>query len=268
MMSATPLISVIVPVYNVENYLSECIQSLVCQTYDNIEIILVDDGSTDKSGLICDSMAESDSRIRVIHQNNQGISAARNVGIENARGEFISFVDSDDVVSLEMIATLYRCFLSHPEVKIVSGQYRPFIDGDSIPYEDGVIESGHEIISQDRFAKYIFGRKCYVSSRLFLKEIITSCRFTVNRIDEDTLFMYDVVKYMKGVHSPMVVCQDVLYFYRQRANSITYNVNKPLFVERIHNLECLENDALTEYPSLVQRFSELKIASLCFGFHV
>ncbi len=96
------LVSVIVPVYNVEKYLEECVNSLTSQTYSNLEILLIDDGSTDGSGNICDSLAKEDARIRVFHLQNGGVSNARNFGIENAKGEYLSFVDSDDWVDLDM----------------------------------------------------------------------------------------------------------------------------------------------------------------------
>ena len=96
-MTQLPLISVIVPVYKVENYLDCCVQSIVNQTYSNLEIILIDDGSPDASGAMCDAWAEKDSRIRVIHQQNAGGGAARNAGVDAARGEIISMIDSDDV---------------------------------------------------------------------------------------------------------------------------------------------------------------------------
>ena len=102
------LISVVVPVYNVKQYLDDCMHSIVNQTYENIEIILVDDGSTDGSGELCEEWKGKDSRIRVIHQENGGLSAARNTGIEHAKGSYIAFVDSDDWVSEEYIEKLYE----------------------------------------------------------------------------------------------------------------------------------------------------------------
>ena len=97
------LISVIVPVYNVEKYLPECVESIISQTYGNLEIILVDDGSTDRSGKICDEFAEKDSRIVVIHQKNSGVSAARNRGLDVCKGDYISFVDSDDYYCTDLM---------------------------------------------------------------------------------------------------------------------------------------------------------------------
>ena len=101
------LISIIVPVYNVEDYLEDCVHSLELQTYKNIEIILVDDGSPDRSGKICDKLALKDARIKVIHKKNGGLSDARNEGLEHSNGEYIAFVDSDDIVEPNFIKVLY-----------------------------------------------------------------------------------------------------------------------------------------------------------------
>ena len=102
------LVSVIVPVYKVEKYLSKCLDSIVNQTYKNLEIILVDDGSPDNSGKICDEYAQKDSRIKVIHKENGGLSSARNAGLDIATGEYIAFADSDDSVHLDFVEKLYR----------------------------------------------------------------------------------------------------------------------------------------------------------------
>ena len=101
------LISVIVPVYNVEKYLPQCLNSIINQTYKNIEVVLVDDGSTDDSGNICEEYKKNDERIIVVHQKNSGLSAARNVGIEISTGEYITFIDSDDYISPDYIENLY-----------------------------------------------------------------------------------------------------------------------------------------------------------------
>ena len=105
------LISVIVPVYNVEKYIGKCVESIERQTYDNLEIILVDDGSTDTSGLICEELARKDKRIRVFHQDNKGLSEARNKGLEKAKGEYIGFVDADDVIYSKMYEKLYETLI-------------------------------------------------------------------------------------------------------------------------------------------------------------
>jgi glycosyltransferase involved in cell wall biosynthesis len=106
------LISVIVPVYNVERYVRQCVESLLGQTHKNIEIILINDGSSDKSGVICNELVTTDSRIRVIHQVNRGVSRARNVGVKNARGKYITFVDADDYIETDMLETLHYSLTS------------------------------------------------------------------------------------------------------------------------------------------------------------
>lgn len=107
-LASMPLVSVIVPIYKVERYLKECVDSIINQTYKNLEIILVDDGSPDKSGEIADSYAEKDGRVRVIHKENGGLSDARNVGIESAKGEYISLIDSDDYISQYFIEIMMK----------------------------------------------------------------------------------------------------------------------------------------------------------------
>lgn len=102
------MVSIIIPVYNVEQYLPECLSSILCQTYKDIEIILVNDGSTDRSGELCRAAAESDNRVVLIEQKNAGLSAARNAGLDRASGEYIMFVDSDDYVSPYMVETMLK----------------------------------------------------------------------------------------------------------------------------------------------------------------
>ena len=121
-MNEQPLISIIVPVYNTEMYLDKCVTSLINQTYRNIEIILVDDGSTDNSGKMCDSYAQKDNRIKVIHQTNAEVGAARNVGLKNVSGQYIGFVDSDDYVEHDMYEVLLKTLLQN-NVSIVSCSY-------------------------------------------------------------------------------------------------------------------------------------------------
>lgn len=127
------LISIIVPVYNVEKYLNKCIDSIINQTYKNIEIILVDDGSTDNSGKICDEYLLRDSRIKVIHKNNGGLSSARNEGINISSGEYIGFVDSDDWVEPNMYEEMYKKIL-YSNADIVDCGYWKEYENKSIKY--------------------------------------------------------------------------------------------------------------------------------------
>ena len=102
------MISIIVPVYNTEKYLDQCIQSILSQTYTDFELLLIDDGSTDSSGVICDRYAEQDSRVRVFHKPNGGVSSARNIGLDNTKGEWITFLDSDDWIAPSMLDEVYK----------------------------------------------------------------------------------------------------------------------------------------------------------------
>ena len=122
-----PVLSVIIPVYNVEKYLDECVNSIVNQSYKNLEIILVDDGSTDKSGAICDEWRDRDSRIKVIHKANAGLGYARNSGIEVAEGDFVAFVDSDDFIDKDMYQDLMSIAISEKSDIVYSGGFDKYL---------------------------------------------------------------------------------------------------------------------------------------------
>ena len=121
------LISIIIPVYKVEEYLEKCVDSVIKQTYDNLEIILVDDGSPDNCGKICDQYSKKDKRVKVIHKENGGLSDARNAGIDISRGEYISFIDSDDYVEIDYIETLYNSIIKSKISIILSHIERGFL---------------------------------------------------------------------------------------------------------------------------------------------
>ena len=117
------LVSIIIPVYKVEKYLAQCIESVLSQDYSNIEVILVDDGSPDKCGLICDEFAKKDSRITVIHKQNEGLSSARNSGIDIAKGKYISYIDSDDYISDKYISTMINEFSDNNTDLVICSYY-------------------------------------------------------------------------------------------------------------------------------------------------
>lgn len=125
-----PLITVVVPIYKVEAYLDECVQSILKQTYSNLEIILVDDGSPDRCGEMCDVYAEKDARVKVIHQKNKGLSGARNSAIDIATGEYITFVDSDDYLKEDMVEVLYHEVLQY-DAEIATAAFESFFEDES-----------------------------------------------------------------------------------------------------------------------------------------
>ena len=212
-------VSVIVPVYNTEKYLDACIASIVGQTHAVLQIILVDDGSCDSSGRICDAWADKDSRIQVIHQENAGVSAARNAGLQAASGELISFVDSDDVLPSDA----YTQFLdSWRGEDLIMGRME-------LMQEDGTPMSGKQTLPGDGFSvecfmKELFQEKqyCYLGylwDKLLKRSIIqdNGLRFDPSiRLNEDRLFLMEYLLYCSSVS----FCDKVVYFYRQRGAGV------------------------------------------------
>lgn len=155
-MDSQELISVIIPIYNVEKYLKKCIDSIINQTYKNLEIILVDDGSPDNCGKICDEYAKKDQRIRVIHKKNGGLSDARNAGIDIAKGKYIAFVDSDDYVEKEYIEIMYK-ELKKNNVKIVQCGINKISDNEEIIDNYGYLKDeliNSQRIMEEKYTKY------------------------------------------------------------------------------------------------------------------
>lgn len=183
------LISIIVPVYNVEQYLERCMKSLCGQTYTNIEIILVDDGSTDNSSQMCDTYAAQDNRIKVIHKQNGGLSDARNAGLAIATGAYIGFVDSDDWIEPDMYERMYRSCIEQ-QAQIAICRYAQI-------YQDKVVKEGTDVITE--FSKeellrvYICGHDDYVIynsvwSKLFRRDLVEGVLFPTGRNSEDIMY--------------------------------------------------------------------------------
>lgn len=209
-----PLISVIVPVYNVEPYLDRCIQSLVSQSYRNLEIILVDDGSPDKCPQICDAWAAKDSRVRVIHQENKGLAGARNSGLDIANGEFIGFVDSDDWVDEDMYSKLYAWLIAdNADIAFTTAIYA---FPDSHVSTKHIKRNVHLRLSTEEAFKYI-NLPGYMSisawCKLLKKSIVDGITFPEGIIrDEDYGFAYSTLARATRV----TFDSTPLYFYYQR----------------------------------------------------
>lgn len=214
-----PLISVIIPVYNNEKYLCECLDSIIAQTYRNIQIITVDDGSTDKSGEILDQYAVKDKRIEVYHIQNSGVSKARNIGLMHAVGEYITFVDSDDTVSLDMYKILLDQFLNTKDVDIVHcGYEKKGLDGSSklvlgtnkkycFDYAEGMLH----FIKGDLFTGALW-------NKVYKRTIIETLRFDETiKINEDVLFNYFAFKRARKT----IFIDKPLYHYYERRNAST-----------------------------------------------
>ncbi len=161
-----PKLSVIVPVYNVEKYIHQCVDSLLAQDYEDMEILLIDDGSPDRCGAICDDYAKKDARVRVIHQENQGIAEVRNIGIREVKGDYIGFVDSDDYILPGMFSKMMGCIEKEPDTDLVVCDHSTF-EGDDwekqTPHHqgiDGSLETIRDEFLMDHYPAYM-GNKIY-----------------------------------------------------------------------------------------------------------
>ena len=217
-MDCQPLISVIVPIYNVEKYVGECVDSIINQSYKNLEIILVDDGSTDNSGKICDCYAEKDCRIKVVHRENGGLSEARNSGLDLAKGEYLTFVDSDDVILGDCIEMLYN-LLINKGADVSAGALIPFYDGEELPTEVSlspvkVFDNGIEAVKSMLFQqKQINNSPC---GKLFKASLFKNHRYPKGLLYEDLA----TIPYVCLNAKKIVATTTPIYFYRQRSTSI------------------------------------------------
>ena len=212
------LISIVVPVYNVEKYLNRCVESLINQDYENIEIILVDDGSKDKSGIICDRWAEKDDRINVIHKSNGGLSDARNAGTKATQGEYILFVDSDDYVNNDYVSSLYNLKERYSADIACTPLIYEYENGKSKPnkqFEDKCINRSEAKTMLMR-ARYSIG--VTACSKLFPKEVLIDNLFPVGKLHEDLAVMLDIFDTFDSV----AISQNASYHYVQRQTSITH----------------------------------------------
>ncbi len=216
-----PLVSIVVPVYNVEDYIEKCVDSLLEQTYENIEVLLINDGSSDNSGCICDSLATSDSRIRVIHQENAGVSAARNKALDNMKGEYVTFVDADDYVATDFIECLYNAITEHNADISTCGHYRVEFDA-SLKQVYHLSDNPEEIIcmsGKDSIMNMFYEKICSASSgsKLYKSELFNNLRFPGFIMGEDTFVVYYAFR-----NSAVVAhTNKPLYYYVQHSASVT-----------------------------------------------
>jgi glycosyltransferase involved in cell wall biosynthesis len=239
-MKVEQLISVIVPVYNVETFLMRCLESIISQTYHNIEIILVDDGSTDSSGEICDTFAKTESRAIVIHQENRGLWHARNTGQNKSRGEFLMFVDSDDYLHVDAIRVLYEALIQYPTCGLAMCRYQLT----STLKEDirKVDENRIEIWSVEQLIYNHKGALCYVVwNKLYRRSLISDIRAREYRIAQDADFNLRVFLRLER----LVMVHRELYFWVQRLGSATktkdYEITRLMTVTDILHRNFVEN---------------------------
>ena len=268
-----PKISIIIPVYNVEKYLHRCLDSVKAQSYSNIEVLLIDDGSKDRSGTICDFYEKIDPRFRVFHIPNGGVSNARNIGLDNAGGEWISFIDSDDFISPQYIENLLKPIISNEQVEFVHGCGTYFTRGQA----GSVIEEFEDEISSDTVK--LFNRfKGFVCCKLFKRELIdqpvsgSPIRFNSRiRYSEDMVFTLEYVLNVKTY----AFSSEVGYFYNSDNNSsathsIKMSYEESLYAFKIkYNLEMqFVKDRRIKESDIRNRFELLATALLNILFQL
>ena len=238
-------ISVIVPVYNVEQYLERCVDSIINQTYTNLEIILVNDGSTDNSGKLCDELAKKDERIRVIHKENGGLSDARNRGIDESESDLVGFIDSDDYIDSDMyevllknlndtdadlsMCALYDVYNNTPEVQVTNKETWKL--------------SSEQAIKMVMEAKIL---SVTAVNKLYRKSLFTDLKFEVGKIAEDAFIMIKLLDKCEKI----VATNEKKYYYVHRENSITTQKFSTKFLNVIEAYEQNSNIILEKYPKL------------------
>lgn len=257
-----PLISIIIPVYKVEQYLEKCVDSVINQNYPHLEIFLVDDGSPDKCGEICESYAKKDSRIKVIHKKNGGLSDARNVAIDVASGEYITFVDSDDYVTDDYVATLYE-LIKKNDCKISASGFTRF-------EQDDILKVGNEVIKE-----YVFSPENAIKEMFYQKKFDTSAwaklyhrslfsdglRYPVGLLYEDLATSYKL--FLKS--DKVAFSTKETYFYLIRSTSIE---GAPFSQKKIDSTMEIINQLESDFNNAPQFKRPLSSRILNFSFHI
>lgn len=245
-MDSLPLLSVVVPVYNVESYLDRCIRSIAEQTYSNLEMILVDDGSTDGSGAICDAWAEKDSRVKVIHKENGGAGQARNVALEQIRGELVGLADSDDFLERHMYEHLYS--LMREDVDIAECAIG-LTERDDFPMDDGSTAQIQVFPVVDAMRLHIRDELfCQTPpNKLYRRSVIGDIRFPEGNLIDDEFWTYRVI----GNARRLAHSSACMYAYRQQPGSA---MHKPYSLKRLQGLTAKEQRLVY----VAQRMPELE----------
>ncbi len=244
------LISVIVPVYKASEFLSECVKSLVNQTYKNIEIILVDDGSPDQCPKMCDDWAKIDDRIVVIHQKNSGVSKARNAGIDISTGKFIAFVDSDDFIHEDCFKILHENIIKRKTDLLCMRHIN--VNDKAEVIERNVLKAKdlnfNIPYTGDEFASLMFSDLSIsvVWDKLYTREIIGNNRFKVGVFSEEMVFLMEVLH----PNARAIYIEDELYYYRKRDESITSGFNEKFYIDRVNNIFLASEIACKKFSNI------------------
>ena len=238
-------ISVIVPVYNVEQYLERCVDSIINQTYKNLEIILVNDGSTDNSGQLCDELAKKDDRIRVIHKKNGGLSDARNVGIDEAEAELVGFIDSDDYIDEDMYEVLINNLKAANADLSMCGHYDVY---NNVPESQVSDKKTWELSPQEAIKMVMEAKILSVTAvnKLYKKSLFSELKFEIGKIAEDAFIMIKLLDKCNKI----VATNEKKYYYVHRENSITTQKFSLKFLNVIEAYEQNKEIILEKYPEL------------------
>lgn len=253
------LISVIVPVYKVEKYLDRCVNSIVNQSYSDLEIILVDDGSPDNCGNLCDEWAMKDNRIKVIHKRNGGLSDARNAGIKAATGQYIGFVDSDDWIQIDMYKDLLEAIERDNTELAVTGIVRIYENN----YTHKQCVSDHEyIIENDEIIRQYLEQKTFSTAawdKLYLSSLFENRRFPVGKQYEDAPVIFDI---LCSINKLSIVGKPQ-YYYFQRADSICgqdFSISK---MDHYYFSKDIRDTVIEKYPQMSYEANVFWVSKLC-----
>lgn len=254
------LISVIVPIYNVEKYINKCVDSILNQTYQNLEVFLVDDGSPDNCGSICDLYAEKDDRVKVIHKQNGGLSDARNVAIDKMSGKYVTFVDSDDYLDLNYVEKLYTAIKKN-DADMSVGSYAYITEDGKIinhPKNTGKIEvfeqekALYELLDSRKFSNSAWGK-------LYKAEHFSDIRYPFGKIYEDVPTTYKL--FFKS--SKIAYVDEILYFYLYNQKAISKQAFKPQRMDAIYFAENMVSEVVARYPKLKKAANRRVFDSYC-----
>ena len=250
------LVSVIVPVYNILDCLERCVDSLLAQTYKKMEILLVDDGSTDGTGTLCDQLAEKDSRIRVFHKENGGSSSARNLGILQARGGYLGFVDSDDYVEPDMYERLLEVLRQHQGLMAQVGRNEIDAQGNRLP-DICVPPPKLEAVSAENFLRELLLHRgdCSFCTKLihrslFFPEDASPRLFPEGMLNEDFYLMIQMLSDLPQIWSLPGYCYHVFYRIGSNTRKQTKEEFSPVFVDIVNNADMVYDKVVRDFPQL------------------
>ena len=261
-MEQKALISVIVPVYNVESYLPRCVDSICNQTYRNLEIILVDDGATDSSGRICDDYASRDPRVRVIHKANGGLSSARNAGLDVAQGEYISFIDSDDWIAPDTYDQMLALALEEQVKLVCAGRFD--VDGGTGRVQTGLCPPRREVISgMELLGRVFLWDNCDSAAcdKLYHRSLFREIRYPVGRVNEDLAIFYKLME----LTDRAAMLDKPVYYYYHRADSISNSALSPKTFHFVEYTAQIYPYICQNHPGIQDQARYFRIRSLIYS---